>query len=144
MVLKVEKSEMLNDIVKTEYHNVSPRMIVCTVTVKCGFVFTGMSSCLDDKIFDETIGKQIAYENAIESMWQCYGFYKMKTEGGDFKYRLFNEYDDLRERTHKLESFLASSGRDVLPVEQTELLVEQLVAMKRYLYILENRISKLA
>lgn len=36
MVLKVEKSEMLNDIVKTEYHNVSPRMIVCTVMVKCG------------------------------------------------------------------------------------------------------------
>ena len=83
MALKVEKSEMLNDIAKIEYHNVSTRMILCTVTVKCGFVFTGMSSCLDDKIFDETIGKQIAYENAIESMWQCYGFYKMKTEGGD-------------------------------------------------------------
>ncbi len=29
MVLKVEKSEMLNDIVKTEYHNINPRMIVC-------------------------------------------------------------------------------------------------------------------
>lgn len=29
MVLKVEKSEMLNDIVKTGYHNINPRMIVC-------------------------------------------------------------------------------------------------------------------
>ena len=144
MVLKVEKSEMLDDIAKTEYHNVSPRMILCTVTVKCGFVFTGMSSCLDDKIFDETIGKQIAYENAIESMWQCYGFYKMKTEGGDFKYRLLNEYDDLRERTDKLEKFLNSSGSNVLPSEQIELLTEQLVVMKHYCTILENRISKLA
>ena len=48
--------------------------IVCNLLLENGFVVTGTSACIDPAIFDEVIGKQIAYDNAIDKMWQLEGY----------------------------------------------------------------------
>ena len=48
--------------------------IVCNLLLDNGFVVTGTSACIDPAIFDEVTGKQIAYDNAIDKMWQLEGY----------------------------------------------------------------------
>lgn len=48
--------------------------IVCNLVLENGFVVTGTSACLDPANYDEVIGKQIAYDNAIDKMWQLEGY----------------------------------------------------------------------
>ena len=71
---KITKQSLENEIDKIEYTRLTGTLTHCGITVKNGFVFTGESSCIDPKNFDEEIGKQIAYENAFDKMWSHYGF----------------------------------------------------------------------
>lgn len=58
-----------------------------------------------------------------------------------YQLRLLDEYDELKERTDKLEHMLANWGRlDFAPKCPKETLSRQLVAMSEYLLILKERI----
>lgn len=48
--------------------------IVCNLLLENGFTVTGTSACIDSAIFDESIGKQIAFDNAIDKIWQLEGY----------------------------------------------------------------------
>lgn len=48
--------------------------IACHLHLENGFIVTGTSACIDPAIFDEEIGKQIAYDNAIDKIWQLEGY----------------------------------------------------------------------
>ena len=48
--------------------------IVCNLLLENGFVVTGTSACIDPAKYDESIGKQIAYDNAVDKMWRLEGY----------------------------------------------------------------------
>mgnify|MGYP002507182991 CR=1 FL=1 len=52
------------------------------------------------------IGKQIAYENAFDKLWQLFGFELKQRIGGDWRYRLNRERNELSERLDKLRTYL--------------------------------------
>lgn len=48
--------------------------MMCSLQLENGFVVTGTSACIDPANFDLEIGKQIAYDNAIDKIWQLEGY----------------------------------------------------------------------
>lgn len=48
--------------------------ITCHLQLENGFVVMGSSACVDPDVFDEVIGKQIAYDNAVDKIWQLEGY----------------------------------------------------------------------
>ena len=138
---KVTKEFLESEIVDVTYTRLTGTLTHCAITVKSGFVFTGESACVDEDIFDEEIGKEIAYEQAFEKMWMPYGFYLKQKIGGDFVFRLRNERDELAERYEKLEAFLSTEKFNQLDAQNKELLSEQFYAMKKYLSVLNARLD---
>lgn len=48
--------------------------ILCNLVLENGFVVTGTSACIDPANYSEEIGKQIAYDNAVDKIWQLEGY----------------------------------------------------------------------
>ncbi|MHA3078618.1 Gp49 family protein [Acinetobacter sp. ANC 5502] len=46
----------------------------CILTLENGFTVTGESACVSPENFDAEIGKDIAYKNAREKIWQLEGY----------------------------------------------------------------------
>lgn len=49
---------------------------VCHLTTYNGHVITATSGCLEVADFDFELGKKIAYENAIDKLWELEGYYQ--------------------------------------------------------------------
>lgn len=46
----------------------------CVLVLKNGFTVTGESACVSYENFDEGIGREIAYQNAIQKIWPLEGY----------------------------------------------------------------------
>ncbi len=46
----------------------------CTIVLESGFTVTGESACASPENFDPFIGKEIAFKNAREKIWQLEGY----------------------------------------------------------------------
>lgn len=51
----------------------------CVLVLHNGFTVTGESACASPENFDSEIGRQVAYENAINKIWPLLG-YELKTK----------------------------------------------------------------
>ena len=60
-------------IVNTEYHCFGT-MTACVLTLKNGFKVMGESACINADNFDAEIGKQVAYDDAVEKIWELEGY----------------------------------------------------------------------
>ena len=49
-------------------------MTVCVLRLANGFCVQGVSACVDPDNFDQTVGEQIAFENAREKLWELEGY----------------------------------------------------------------------
>lgn len=49
-------------------------LTLCMLTLKNGFIVTGESACLDVSHYDKEIGKQIAFECALNKIWELEGY----------------------------------------------------------------------
>ena len=49
-------------------------LTVCALTLRNGFIVTGMSAAASPENFDEAIGRSIAYRNAREQIWGHEGY----------------------------------------------------------------------
>ena len=47
---------------------------ICVLHLENGYVVTGNSACIDPKEFSEEIGASIAYENALNKVWELEGY----------------------------------------------------------------------
>lgn len=74
-MVKITKEFLESQIADISYRRLSGTLICCSIVVKNGFVFTGISACLDESKFDAGIGNEIAYNKAFEKMWEYYGFW---------------------------------------------------------------------
>jgi hypothetical protein len=75
-------------IVAEEYRKMGSKTTVCLLTLKNGFEVIGTSACVDPSNFDMEIGKKIAYDNAIEKVWELEGY--LLQESNSFKGVIFN------------------------------------------------------
>lgn len=49
-------------------------LTICILSLENGFTVTGESACASPENFDEKIGREIAYKNAREKIWQLEGY----------------------------------------------------------------------
>lgn len=63
-------------------------LTLCILTLKNGFFVTGESACLDISNYDQEIGKKIAFERALNKIWELEGYL--------LKQRLFESTTDWR------------------------------------------------
>lgn len=75
---KITKEFLDSQIVAVKYQRLTDTLTHCRIVVKSGFTFTGESACIDPANYDETIGQKIAYDNAFDKMWKCFGFWLMQ------------------------------------------------------------------
>lgn len=77
MRLTPEKIEGL--VVKQTYH-FHNTLTLCILDLSNGSVVVGQSNVIDSKSYQETVGKDIAYRDAVDKIWQLEG-YALKTRG---------------------------------------------------------------
>jgi len=46
----------------------------CIIILENGFKIEGVSACVDPAIYDEQKGRQYAYENAFDKIWEMEGY----------------------------------------------------------------------
>lgn len=68
-------------VVKEYYYRIPDSTVtICALNLKNGFVVVGDSACIDPSKFDEEIGRQVAFDDAIDKLWGLEG-YRLKSEG---------------------------------------------------------------
>jgi hypothetical protein len=72
---KLEMSDILDRVVRADYV-VMPdgRTTICQLTLTNGFTVRGESSCVDISNFNMSIGEKIAWDNALDKIWQLEGY----------------------------------------------------------------------
>lgn len=58
---------------KVTHHQMTPNTRVCVVTLPSGHEVVGYAQVLDSKNDVELIGQNVAYQNAVENLWQTCG-----------------------------------------------------------------------
>ena len=61
-------------IVNVEYQRFGDTLTVCVLTLRNGFTVTGESACINKADFNADIGQQVAYNNAVDKIWQLEGY----------------------------------------------------------------------
>ena len=47
---------------------------VCQLTLKNGYTVLGHSACIDPNLFNQTVGEKVAWDNAIDKIWELEGY----------------------------------------------------------------------
>ena len=61
-------------IINAEYQRFGDTLTVCVLTLQNGFKVTGESACINKADFNADIGQQVAYNNAVDKIWQLEGY----------------------------------------------------------------------
>jgi hypothetical protein len=66
---------LVKDIVwKNHHHQPLELLTFCVLVLKNGFTVTGESACASPENYNEDIGRQIAYNNAVSKVWPLMGY----------------------------------------------------------------------
>lgn len=72
---KLTREEIVATINKTQYHRFpDTTTTICALTLTNGYVVTGESACISAENFNELLGNDIAYGNAVEKIWNLEGY----------------------------------------------------------------------
>lgn len=73
---KMEKLtyEHIKSVIKTADYLQHGVLTVCVLTLQNGFTVTGESACLSLVTYDAEIGRKIAFDNAVDKIWQLEGY----------------------------------------------------------------------
>lgn len=71
---RITQDYLVSIITKKEFHRLSETLTVCVLTLRNGFTVTGESACVSPANYDKTIGKNVAYQNAFDKLWQLEGY----------------------------------------------------------------------
>lgn len=64
---------MMDKIDETDKANLS-LVTICIIILENGFKVEGVSACVDPSNFDANIGKEEAYKNAFDKIWEIEGY----------------------------------------------------------------------
>lgn len=157
---KLTKEFLESEVKEKHFTRIGDRITHCRIVTHSGFEFTGESAVVDAKNFDEKLGEQYAYEQALDGMWMPYGFWlhkalteydqRMNDDGEPketavqttWQDRVCEEIGELVDRKEKLEKFLSGDKPNFVSDTQWELMKEQLQAMYSYHNILIERLDE--
>lgn len=71
---KIDRSYLTGRIAETAYSHPHPRMTLCLLTMNNGCIVSGESFCLNAANFDAEIGRDVAYDNAVDKLWKLEGY----------------------------------------------------------------------
>ena len=54
--------------------------VVCCLILKSGFTIVESAACIDDKLFEESIGRQYSYSKAVDRLYTLYAFHVMERD----------------------------------------------------------------
>jgi hypothetical protein len=67
--------DIKSKIVGVDYHNFPETTVtVCCLKLANGYNALGESACVNPENFDKHIGEKIAFDNAVEKIWQLEGY----------------------------------------------------------------------
>mgnify|MGYP001014628026 CR=1 FL=1 len=66
--------EYIQSVIKTADYLQHGVLTVCVLTLRNGFTVTGESACLSLATYDAEIGRKIAFDNAVDKIWQLEGY----------------------------------------------------------------------
>jgi Phage protein (N4 Gp49/phage Sf6 gene 66) family len=73
--IKITRERIESRIDKVRYSIIpDTTTTICAITMINGFVVTSSSACIDPAAFDRKTGEEIAYENALEKIWDLEGY----------------------------------------------------------------------
>lgn len=137
--------DLENQIAKIEYQRFGETGMLAIFILQNGYTVTGESGCIDPAIFNEEIGKQIAYDNAFDKLWQIlgYGVRQKWHEETQLTWldRVRIELAELDEKRSKLDAMLQKDKPEFVPQIQWDLMQKQYEAMSAYSLILAERIE---
>lgn len=72
---KLTMGDILDTVVKADYWRLGETTTtVCQLTLKNGFSVIGQSACIDPSEFNKSIGEKVAWDNALEKVWELEGY----------------------------------------------------------------------
>lgn len=138
------KEKIESHIANVEYIRFGKTGTLCVITLCNGYTVTGESGCIDPEIFNEEIGKGIAYDNAFEKLWGILGYVEKQRwyEETQLSWldRVKQELAELDIKRGKLAALLAGERPAVISETGLEQLKAQDEAMSQYAFILSDRI----
>ena len=72
---QLENHQLSALIERAEYQRFGETTTVCALILHSGFVVIGVSGCLNPADFDEQIGRDTAYKNAFDKLWELQGYH---------------------------------------------------------------------
>ena len=141
-VTQEQVNENMQDVIVRTLQDFEKPCTYVTVRMKNGFTLRESTTCVDPANYDEEIGKKICLEKIEDKVWFLLGYAlqdKVANTPKDYKERMKAEYDELKERTEKLNAFFGTDLFASLTDEKKHLMKEQHVAMVKYLDTLGRR-----
>lgn len=80
---KVTLEYMKSRILDVKYHKIGETVTICHMVLDNGFSVRGESACVKPENYDEEIGQEISYNNAVSQLWPFFGF--LLAENGTLK-----------------------------------------------------------
>lgn len=74
MITKLTQEGINNAIINIEYKKMGKKTMICCLTLQNGFEVIGKAHCQNDNEFDESIGQDIALEDAKNKVWELEGY----------------------------------------------------------------------
>ena len=141
-VTQEQVNENMQDVIVRTLQDFEKPCTYVTVRMKNGFTLRESTTCVDPANYDEEIGKKICLEKIEDKVWFLLGYAlqdKVANNPKDYKERMKAEYDELKERTEKLNAFFGTDLFASLTDEKKQLMQEQHVVMVKYLDTLGRR-----
>lgn len=143
---KLTKEDLEKQIKDVQYVSFAETGTLCTIVLTNGYTVTGTSNCINPDNFKEEIGKEVAYQNAFDQLWNVLGYNEKQRWYEETqlsaKERVELELKDLDEKTTKLAIFLDQPRPDDIDEYQWDLCHEQLGLMRKYATVLASRLAK--
>ena len=72
---KLSSGDILAAVKRADYWRLGDTTTtVCQLTLNNGFTGLGQSACIDPLEFNKTIGEKVAWENALDKVWELEGY----------------------------------------------------------------------
>jgi rRNA processing protein Krr1/Pno1 len=69
-MVQITREAIEDMIVNVEYAVLGKKTTICTITLDTGFEVVGTSACIYEDNFDINLGRHLAYENAMDKLWE--------------------------------------------------------------------------
>lgn len=72
---KLTMGDILDTVMRADYYRLGDSTTtICRLTLRNGFTVIGQSACIDPLEFNKSIGEKVAWDNALEKIWELEGY----------------------------------------------------------------------